>query len=532
MGSCMYPVERGAYKLLSEIGNGVSAVVYKAQCLPLNSTVVAIKVIDLDRSRPNLLDDVRRETKAMSLLSHPNILTAHCSFTVGRHLWVVMPFMAAGSLHSILSSSFPLGLPEPSIALLLKHTLLALHYLHAQGLLHRDIKASNILLDSNGSIKLADFGVSASIYEPLSSAATFSPFFNDLVGTPYWMAPEVIHSHVGYGFKADIWSFGITALELAHGRPPLSHLPPSKSLVIRITNRFRLNHDDHYHHHQYQYLDDEDAKKKNKKNKKKFSKAFKDMVASCLVQDPSKRPSAEKLLKHPFFKTCKSPDHLVRHVLQGLPIIEERLKESPLHPPPPSSVDGDDDDDNGSGEVTKIRRISGWNFNEDVFELNPVFPCDKKEDPSPITSSFYSSSFLEGGGKDGDRKRDDRVKVKEEEKKKDDEIHEKGNEEEEVEEVGLLGWKSRTAETLGPELISLLNSLSLEKEMVMNLLESCRGEGMGIGDWEEEREQRLADMVGKLQRTVDGLTIQLKGESAKNAALEKELQGLKDKNLT
>lgn len=255
-------------------------------------------------------------------------------------------------------------------------------------------------------------------------------------------------------------------------------------------------------------------------------------MASCLVQDPSKRPSAEKLLKHPFFKNCKSPDHLVRHVLQGLPIIEERLKESPLHPPPPSSVDGDDDDDNGSGEVTKIRRISGWNFNEDVFELNPVFPCDKKEDPSPITSSFYSSSFLEGGGKDGDRKRDDRVKVKEEEKKKDDEIHEKGNEEEEVEEVGLLGWKSSTAETLGPELISLLNSLSLEKEMVMNLLESCRGEGMGIGDWEEEREQRLADMVGKLQRTVDGLTIQLKGESAKNAALEKELQGLKDKNLT
>lgn len=117
-----YPVEARAYRLLDEIGSGVSAVVYKAACLPLDLAVVAIKSIDLERSRANL-EDVRREAKAMALLSHPNVLTAHCSFTVGSRLWVVMPFMAAGSLQSIISSAFPDGLSEPCIAVILRETL-------------------------------------------------------------------------------------------------------------------------------------------------------------------------------------------------------------------------------------------------------------------------------------------------------------------------------------------------------------------------------------------------------------------------
>lgn len=101
-----YPLDSNSYQILNEIGVGVSAVVYKAICLPLNSSVVAIKSIDLDQSRADF-DNVRRETKIMSLFSHPNILKAHCSFTVDRRLWVVMPFMSAGSLQSIISSSFP-----------------------------------------------------------------------------------------------------------------------------------------------------------------------------------------------------------------------------------------------------------------------------------------------------------------------------------------------------------------------------------------------------------------------------------------
>ncbi|KAJ0034365.1 hypothetical protein Pint_24634 [Pistacia integerrima] len=358
-----YPLDAKAYKILDEIGVGVSAVVYKAICVPMDSILVAIKAIDLDQSRADL-ENVRRETKTMSLISHPNVLRAHCSFNVDCRLWVVMPFMSCGSLQSIISSSFPDGLPEPCIAIVLKETLNALSYLHNQGHLHRDVKAGNILIDSDGSVKLADFGVSASIYETNTApgwgqSTSSSPLMlTDVAGTPYWMAPEVIHSHNGYSLKADIWSFGITALELAHGRPPLSNLPPSKSLLMKITKRFRFS--------------DYETKKNFKS--KKFSKAFKDMVASCLHQDPSNRPSAEKLLKHFFFKNCKGTDFLVKNLLHGLPSVEERFKGGKN-----SHKNGSDGEDTGS-ELVKQRRISGWNFNEEGFQMEPVFPTEAKDD--------------------------------------------------------------------------------------------------------------------------------------------------------
>ncbi|XP_058780231.1 serine/threonine-protein kinase BLUS1-like [Vicia villosa] len=370
-----YPLDSSSYKIIDEIGAGNSAVVYKAICIPVNSTPVAIKSIDLDRSRPDL-DDVRREAKTLSLLSHPNILKAHCSFTMDHRLWVVMPFMAGGSLQSIISHSFQNGLSEQSIAVILKDTLNALSYLHGQGHLHRDIKSGNILVDSNGLVKLADFGVSASIYESNNSVGVCSSYsssssnsssslmFTDFAGTPYWMAPEVIHSHNGYSFKADIWSFGITALELAHGRPPLSHLPPSKSMMLNITKRFRFSDFDKYIY-------------KGSGGSNKFSKAFKDMVASCLNQDPTKRPSAEKLLKHSFFKNCKGPEFLVKNVLNGLPSVEKRYKEIKVTMGADSKENDDDGDDEDSVVNVKQRRISGWNFNEDGLKLEPVFPKDQ-----------------------------------------------------------------------------------------------------------------------------------------------------------
>nr|DAD19822.1 TPA_asm: hypothetical protein HUJ06_021285 [Nelumbo nucifera] len=232
-----------------------------------------------------------------------------------------MPFMSGGSLQSIISSSFPDGLPEPCIAIVLRETLNAPMYLHDQGQVHRDIKAGNILVASDGSIKLSDFDVSAK--------------FNGVAGTPYWMAPEVIHSHTGYSFKADIWTFGITALELAHGRPPLSHLPPSKTLVMRFATKFQ-------------------DYGKNTKDKSRFSKNFKEMVKDCLNQDPSKRPTAEMLLKHPFLKNCGTPDFLTKNLLM----------------------------------------ISGWNFNEEVLELDPIFPTDKEESSSQSQTTEDDQDFI------------------------------------------------------------------------------------------------------------------------------------------
>ncbi|XVE65888.1 hypothetical protein DITRI_Ditri08aG0035600 [Diplodiscus trichospermus] len=504
----LFPLDPGCYKIIDEIGVGVSAVVYKAECVPMNSTVVAIKAIDLDQSKADL-DNIRRETKIMSLLSHPNILNAHCSFTVDRRLWVVMPFMSGGSLQSIISSSFPDGLSEQCIAIVLKETLNALSYLHNQGHLHRDIKAGNILMDSNGCVKIADFGVSASLYEASSgygsgsSTSSSSMTLTDVTGTPYWMAPEVIHSHTGYSFKADIWSFGITALELAHGRPPLSHLPLSKSLIMKITKRFRFS-------------DYENTSKKGKS--KKFSKAFKDMVASCLDNDPGKRPSAEKLLKHSFFKSCKGSEFLVKHVLQGLPSVEERYKVSKiLGKGADVEVDDEDVEMESGSQLVKHRRISGWNFNEDGFELDPVFPSESKDDSivkqvhfggemiiperaAGVWNGSGDSSLISSPGGVGEGENDG--------------SH--GEQESGIE--GIAGDESGVdntvnAETMVGGLITLKKSLDDQRQKVTNLINLFGGEVIN-------REDQLVQLIEKLR-------LELENERQRNFELEMELEFLK-----
>ncbi|XP_021807350.1 serine/threonine-protein kinase BLUS1-like [Prunus avium] len=196
-----FPLDSTAYQILDEIGFGVSAVVYKAICLPMNNTIVAIKSIDLDQSGADF-DNILSETKTLSLLSHPNILSAHCSFTVDRHLWVVMPFMSAGSLQSIISSAFPDGLLEPCIAFVLRETLNAMSYLHDQGHLHRDIKAGNILIDFSGSVKVADFGVSASVYEANLSGES-SIRLNDVAGTPFYKTLSTLNVKLEKGVGED-----------------------------------------------------------------------------------------------------------------------------------------------------------------------------------------------------------------------------------------------------------------------------------------------------------------------------------------
>jgi len=515
-GEVKYPLGAESYRLLCKIGSGVSAVVYKAVCLPLGSSaVVAIKAIDLERSRANL-EDVWREAKAMALLSHCNVLRAHCSFAVGSHLWVVMPFMAAGSLHSILSHGFPDGLPEPCVAVVLRDTLRALCYLHGQGRIHRDIKAGNILVDSDGSVKLADFGVSASIYEtgPAASAASSGPIhvarpaalgsscFNDLAGTPYWMAPEVIHSHVGYGIKADIWSFGITALELAHGRPPLSHLPPSKSMLMRITSRVRLE-------------DAEPAASGSAKRKKKFSKAFKDMVSSCLCQEPARRPSAEKLLRHPFFRGCRSRDYLVRNVLAAVPSIEERCKDANLCGCARGARCVSPCRHAGS-VIVKNRRISGWNFNEENLEFDPAeagaaekrrsrLPFHEEEeedDPAELESNSA------GDGNEGIPTAA-ATRVSHDDEKA----------------AAATGFK----EVVVPQLMTILESLEVQRGMVMHVLESggCHvadGGINGCGGMADPGEEMLLGYVRQLEHKVEELSTEVKEEMARNALLEKQVQ--------
>ncbi|KAL0464011.1 UNVERIFIED_CONTAM: Serine/threonine-protein kinase fray2 [Sesamum latifolium] len=217
-----------------------------------------------------------------------------------------MPYMAGGSCLHILKAAHPDGFEEVVIATILREVLKGLDYLHQHGHIHRDVKAGNILIDSHGGVKLGDFGVSACMFDSGDRQRTRNTF----VGTPCWMAPEVMEQVHGYDFKADIWSFGITALELAHGHAPFSKYPPMKVLLITLQNA-------------PPGLDYE--------RDKKFSKSFKQMIASCLVKDPSKRPSAKRLLKHPFFKQARSNDYIARTLLDGLPALGDRLQALKRH---------------------------------------------------------------------------------------------------------------------------------------------------------------------------------------------------------
>ncbi|XP_057510991.1 serine/threonine-protein kinase BLUS1-like isoform X1 [Actinidia eriantha] len=331
------------YKLLEEVGYGASATVFRAIYLPFNE-VVAVKCLDLDRCNSNL-DDIRREAQTMILIDHPNVIRAYCSFVVDQNLWVVMPFMAEGSCLHLMKIAYPDGIEESAIASVLKETLKALEYLHEHGHIHRDVKAGNILLDSNGLVKLADFGVSACMFDKGDRQRSRNTF----VGTPCWMAPEVLQPGSGYDFKADIWSFGITALELAHGHAPFSKYPPMKVLLMTIQNAppgFDYDRD------------------------KKFSKSFKEMVAMCLVKDQTKRPTAEKLLKHSFFKHAKPPELSLKKLFTDLPPLWSRVKALELKDAAQLAMRKMPSAEQEAISQSEYQRgVSAWNFNVEDLKV-------------------------------------------------------------------------------------------------------------------------------------------------------------------
>ncbi|OAX80003.1 STE/STE20/YSK protein kinase [Emergomyces africanus] len=280
------------------IGGGSFGKVYKGVD-KRTGLAVAIKIIDVENADDEV-EDIIQEISILSELNSPYVTKYHGSFLKGSDLWIVMEFCAGGSCCDLMRAGL---ITEEYVMIILRELLLGLDYLHSDKKLHRDIKAANILLGANGQVKLADFGVSGQLSATMTKKNTF-------VGTPFWMAPEVIKQS-GYDHKADIWSLGITAIELAQGEPPYSDIHPMKVLFLIPKNPPPVLQGN-------------------------FSKSFKDFVELCLKRDPRERPSAKELLKHPFIKRAKKTTYLTE-------LIERSERWQAVHGN--RSGDGDDETD-------------------------------------------------------------------------------------------------------------------------------------------------------------------------------------------
>ena len=250
------------------MGAGSFASVYKVRH-KASKEICAAKIIRMAGKMPNEFASIKDEVDILKDAAHPNMVTLYATYKRASKVWIIMEYCGGGSIQS-LYQKLRRPLSEDEIKYIIREMLQGLDHMHSHGIIHRDIKGGNVLLTHKGEVKLADFGVSAQLSHSAQRKKT-------LVGTPYWMAPEVIYESATYDSKADIWSLGITCIEMAEMSPPNAKMDPKMAMYMTPS-----------------------MPAPSLRNPHKWSSAFQDFVRLTLQKNPSRRPSAAALLSHPF----------------------------------------------------------------------------------------------------------------------------------------------------------------------------------------------------------------------------------------
>ncbi|XP_029028761.1 serine/threonine-protein kinase 10 [Betta splendens] len=286
------------WDVVGELGDGAFGKVYKAKNKE-TGVLAAAKVIETKSEEE--LDDYMVEIEILAKCDHRYIVKLLDAFYHDNKLWIMIEFCPGGAVDATMLE-LDRGLTEPQIKVVCRQLLEALNYLHSMKIIHRDLKAGNVLLMLDGDIKLADFGVSAKNTKTLQRRDSF-------IGTPYWMAPEVVlcetMKDAPYDYKADIWSLGITLIEFAQIEPPHHELNPMRVLLKIAKSEPPTLEEQH-----------------------KWSREFKDFLKAALDKNPETRPSAAQLLEHPFVKSVTSNRPLRELVAEAKAEVMEEIEDN------------------------------------------------------------------------------------------------------------------------------------------------------------------------------------------------------------